>query len=75
MTQAPSTSTNEFAARKLYVPLMTCFYSALRKLNTENHSLSGGFWGPGAPVFVDTDHIGKVGPGSSYKWGEITPTV
>eukprot|EP00434_Breviolum_minutum_P009776 symbB.v1.2.008609.t1/scaffold541.1/size189716/5 len=33
----------KFAMRKLYVPLMTCFYSALRKLNAENHSLSGAF--------------------------------
>ena len=33
----------KFAMRKLYVPLMTCFYSALRKLNAENHSLSGTF--------------------------------
>lgn len=33
----------KFALRRLYVPLMTCFYSALRKLNVENHSLSGSF--------------------------------
>ena len=31
------------AFRKLYVPLMTCFYSALRKLNVANNSLTGGF--------------------------------
>ncbi|CAE7578956.1 unnamed protein product [Symbiodinium pilosum] len=29
--------------RKLYVPLMTCFYSALRKLNVENSSMTGRF--------------------------------
>lgn len=32
-----------FLLRKLTVPITTCFYSALRKLNSENHSLSGVF--------------------------------
>ena len=30
--------------RTVTTPLTTCFYSALRKLNTENQSLSGDLW-------------------------------
>ncbi|CAJ1401360.1 unnamed protein product [Effrenium voratum] len=28
---------------KMYLPLMTCFYSALRKMNAENYSIAGRF--------------------------------
>ncbi|CAE8702158.1 unnamed protein product, partial [Polarella glacialis] len=33
----------DFLKRKLYVPIMTCFYSSFRKLSVENNTLAGHF--------------------------------